>query len=308
MTTRRPRIAVAVLGAAGFVGRALVSHLDRGHFDVFAFGRRDYDLRDADAVKALVSALPRAARVVICATVNKNVDNTFAAFQQNTRMAENLSAALESSHVAGTVFLGTVDVYGRSPACPVHEGTPVAPADCYAVAKLASEHLLMTRSGPPLTVLRLPGVYGPGDGGGSVIGRFVRQIDAGKTVFVRGGGVALRDYVEVSDVCRTIEHFVENPAAGIFNLVKGHSRSIAETVAVVGELLGQEPAIVHQDADPAAATDLVFDAARLRRAGVAVERFRDLDWGVRRYVEALEGGRKFRVFGGLNGPLTMAGR
>ena len=284
MTAAKDEV-VAVFGARGFVGRALVDHLENSGNVVIPLQRLDCDLLRSDDVRRTVASFPAGTRVVICATVNKNVDNSFAAFEQNTRIAANLASALAPSTVAGVVFLSTVDVYGRQPPGLLREDAPLRPADFYAVSKVSSEFLLAIPSGPPLTILRLPGIYGPGDSGGSVVGRFIRQIDAGEPVYIRGGGNVQRDYLEISDVCRTIAHFVCHPNTGSFNVAKGRSQSIATTVAQIGVALGKVPNIVAQGPDSRAAGDLIFDVERLRCAGLDPSRFADLDQGVARYAE-----------------------
>lgn len=299
---------VAVFGAGGFVGRALVDHLQIDGHNVIPLQRLDCDLLRGDDVRRTVASFPAGTRVVICATVNKNVDNSFAAFEQNTRIAANLAAALAPSAAAGVVFLSTVDVYGRQPPDPLHEDAPLRPADFYAAAKASSEFLLAAPVGSPLTVLRLPGIYGRGDGGGSVVGRFIRQINAGEPVYIRGGGNVQRDYVAIDDVCRTIAHFVCHPAAGRFNLAKGRSQSIAATVEQIGAVLGKAPNIVAQGPDLNAAGDLVFDVGRLREAGVEPARFADLNEGVARYLDGPAPGYDASGQGAVKAPLTMTGR
>lgn len=284
MTAAKDEV-VAVFGARGFVGRALVDHLENSGNVVIPLQRLDCDLLCGDAVRGTVASFPAGARVVICATVNKNVDNSFAAFEQNARIAANLASALAPSTVAGVVFLSTVDVYGRQPPDLLREDAPLRPADFYAVAKVSSEFLLAIPAGPPLTILRLPGIYGPGDSGESVVGRFIRQIDTGEPVYIRGGGNVQRDYVEIGDVCRTIAHFVRHPDTGSFNVAKGRSQSITAIVAQIGTALGKPPNIVAQGPELEAAGDLIFDVERLRAAGLDPSGFTDLDQGVARYTE-----------------------
>lgn len=299
---------VAVFGAGGFVGRALAEHLQNDGHAVIPLRRPDCDLLRDDDVRRTVAEFPAGTRVVVCATVNKNVDNSFSAFQQNTRIAANLAAALASSSAAGVVFLSTVDVYGKQPPHPLSEDAPLRPADFYATAKASSEFLLAASLGPALTVLRLPGIYGRGDGGGSVVGRFIRQIGAGEPVYIRGDGKVQRDYVEIEDVCRTIAHFVRRPNAGSFNLAKGHSQSIAAIVGQIGAALGKAPNIIAQEPDLNAAGDLVFDVKRLREAGVVPAGFIDLDQGVARYLEGVATEQNGAPPAGVKAPLTMTGR
>ncbi len=278
---------VAVFGHSGFIGRELSRQLAAGGWDVRGASSRECDLRDLSAVRSLTERLPHGAQLVCCAVVNRLVDDSFTTFERNLRIAEHVAAALPG-RITGVIYLSSVDVYGRSPALPVTERTAPAPSSYYGVAKLASEWLLRRKSSPacPVTVLRLPGVYGAGDRGQSVIGRLLAQLKRDGAVTVHGDGSSRRDYVEVGDVCAVIRAALERPADRLLNVATGISASIREIVGVLGEAAGVTPRIRHAPADGAAAGDLVFDPAALRRALPDVT-FKSVREGAAAYAAAM---------------------
>lgn len=136
------------------------------------------NLLDAAEVERFLCGFADGVRVVFCAVINRLNDNSYHALVRNIQMAHNFAAAATRGKLGGVIFLSSVDVYGRTPELPITERTVTAPANFYGIAKLTSE-LLLRRPGAlncPLTVLRLPGVYGPGDGGRSVVGRFLTRL------------------------------------------------------------------------------------------------------------------------------------
>lgn len=280
---------VAIFGATGFVGANLAALLTRRGFGVAGYGSADCNLCDPVAVSALVRGLEPGTVVVVCATVNRKIDDSFFALTQNLAMAENLTATLPKARVGGLIFLSTVDVYGRAPVTPINETTLTRPENYYGIGKLASE-LIFRRPDAfdcPVTVLRFPGVYGPGDKQSSIVGAFLSRIVGEQPITLYGDGSVLRDYVEVNDVCKVVAHFVRTPENRTLNVVSGSSLPLREWIDTLGHVSGQAPKIERRDQETASAGDLVFDNKALRdQVGAEVQFCAPLD-GARRYLAHL---------------------
>ena len=85
----------------------------------------------------------------------------------------------------------------------------------------------------PIAILRLPGIYGYGDNFKSVIGSFIKDGVTKKEIKITNNGTDLRDYVEISDLCKIVSHIIANPFNGPINIATGKSimvRDIAEIV------------------------------------------------------------------------------
>ena len=287
MINQRPP--VAIFGTTGFIGANLAALLTTRGFGVSGFGSADCNLCDPVAVTALTAALAPDTRVVVCATVNRKVDDSYFALTQNLAMAQNLAAALRKGRVGGLIFMSTVDVYGRAPGMPVTEATPLEPKNYYGIGKLASEQIFR-RPGAldcPVTILRCPGVYGPGDRQASIVGAFLARIASGKMITLYGDGSVLRDYVEVQDVCNVVAHFVETPKDEVLNVVSGKSLRLREWIDILGCVSGRVPSVERRDTETSSAGDLVFDNAALSRAIGAGFGFVEPVDGARRYLAHL---------------------
>jgi UDP-glucose 4-epimerase len=279
---------LVVLGATGFVGRALTAHAAAAGRRVVAHGSATCDLRDPASVRAVLGGLGPDADVVVTSAIRRTLDDSFEAFLDNVRMAENVAAAVPESGLHGVVFLSSVDVYGRPPSTlPVSERSPLRPTSHYGVAKVASEQLLgLLDSGrAPCTILRLPGVYGGADDDRSVVAQLVRRVAAGEPVRLAGDGSTLRDYAHVDDVVALAEAAVARPRAVTVNVATGASVTLRAIVETAAGALGVEPEIV---LDPSAATggDLVFDVSALHEAFPEVS-LRSVEAGVRELADAL---------------------
>jgi len=113
-----------------------------------------------------------------------------------------------------------------------------APLNVYAYSKFLFDQLVRRRlpeASSPVTGFRYFNVYGPREQHkgrmASVAFHFTRQYQAEGRVRLfegcdgRAHGEQLRDFVHVDDVVKVNLHFLEHPAAGIFNLGSGRAQS-----------------------------------------------------------------------------------
>ena len=99
--------------------------------------------------------------------------------------------------------MGSDAVYGFGDEA-VTEETPVAPAGYYALGKYAAERVMdcaARAASVPLLILRVTGVYGPGDPHASYgPNAFARSLARDRSVRIFGAGEEERDHVFVDDV------------------------------------------------------------------------------------------------------------
>src|SRR5436190_14733053 len=177
MGAKRPR--VAVTGAAGFIGRALVAHLRAA----------DYSCR------ALVHTPPRnpMGEVVVSGTLGpqselqdmlRDIDvlvhaawrlpqrrspdpQTPAQYcRESTETLANLARQAGRAGVKRLIFLSSIKVHGETsrPGKPFRPGDIPAPVQLYALAKCSAEQALRENAakiGLEIVVIRPPLVYGP---------------------------------------------------------------------------------------------------------------------------------------------------
>lgn len=283
---------VIILGGSGFIGSALAARLageEGTRAEAWASG--DCDLLDPAAPARRLADVDRETSLVFTAVVGRLQDNSMEAMRKNYEMARHCLAALAGRPLRSAVFLSTADVYGLPPReLPVTERTTPRPVDWYGWSKLLAESLFegLERT-CPTAVLRLPGVYGPGDRGRSVIGGLTRRMAAGQTISLTSRGRVRRDYLEIGDLCEMLVRTLRDPWSGLLNAVSGRTVTIAETAeavaAAVTESLGAAPRI---EASPTVGErdhDVVFDDA------ARVARFPDL-----RPVSVREGAVKYMKY------------
>jgi UDP-glucose 4-epimerase len=158
-------------GGTGLVGSRLLPRLVGAGIDCRALVRREVDLPDGvtavrgdlDVPDSLPAALEGVEAIVHLAALFRTEDED-AIWRANLDGTRNLIAAAEAAAPAARlVMASTGRVYDSGQPRPGREGDPCAPSAAYPASKLAAEELLRG-SVLNYSILRLPFVYGDGDG------------------------------------------------------------------------------------------------------------------------------------------------
>jgi UDP-glucose 4-epimerase len=237
---RRPTRAV-VVGAGGFVGGAIAQQLRNDNVPMLGLTRRDVDLLQDGAAKALAGLL-RADDAVVLVSAIAPARNA-AALMQNLVMAEQLIAALATRPVAHLVYISSDAVYADA-ANPVTERSCRQPSTMHGMMHAARELMLKTEAKAPLAILRPSLLYGardPHNGYGP--NRFRRLAAKGEPITLFGEGEEQRDHVFVDDVARLVSLVLAHSSRGELNLATGRSVSFREVAELAVKLSGQSAEI-----------------------------------------------------------------
>lgn len=150
------------------------------------------------------------------------------------------------AHFAGTiagapqlqaiVYLSTVGVYGDHGGAWVDESTPAAPVSLRSRERLAAEQdwtALGARAGRPVAILRLSGIYGPGQNALLQVARgSAKRIDKPGQVFNR---------IHVADIALAIDAAFARRANDVFNVTDDEPTPQGVPIAFAAQLLGVAP-------------------------------------------------------------------
>ena len=127
---------VVVIGAAGFVGAALVAQLAAAKISHLGLGRHEIDLLTTGAAELLAAQL-RPGDVVVAAAARAPC-RTMAMFIENMIIVKAIIDALVRVPVSHVINVSSDAVYGDEPA-PLTEHAPAAPESLHGAMHLARE-------------------------------------------------------------------------------------------------------------------------------------------------------------------------
>jgi UDP-glucose 4-epimerase len=255
-----------------------------GQWHTVALSSRDCNLLDFEQTARVLSTQPAHAHWIMCSSILLLPGEPSSIFDDNIAMAQNVARSLASLPLSSFTYFSSVDVYGRPPSqSPLSEHSPVNPTGYYGLSKYASERLLQFALRCPITVLRCPGMYGPGDHGRSIVGQFVSKVRSRGEIALAAGGVSLRDYVHSDDVFQVVSSLLSRRdlKSRTLNLATGKSFPLRDVVELISSAVGH-PAQVRTVSPQSLPYDLVFDTRTLTQLFPAI-RFKPLEDGIRDY-------------------------
>jgi nucleoside-diphosphate-sugar epimerase len=156
-------------------------------------------------------------------------------------------AIAQAKHLHAIVYLSTVGVYGDHGGAWVVEETPPKPDAARSRERLEAEQAwrdLGARHGIAVAILRLAGIYGPGQNA-------LVQIAQGKARRVSKPG-QIFNRIHVGDIAQAIDAALSRQASGIFNVADDEPTPPGDPIAFAAQLLGRDPPpeIAFADAAP----------------------------------------------------------
>jgi dTDP-4-dehydrorhamnose reductase len=257
-----------VFGARGTLGLALSEELPRAGWTILAgVGHGDCDIRDADAVRALVERTHPLA--VFNAAAYTDVDRAESepelAHAINATGAENIATAAAAAGAA-TVHYSTDFVFDGELGRPYDETDAPSPQGSYARSKVEGDALVAAAT-PQHFVLRVGCLYGRG--GRNFPSTIVRRLIRGEKVR------AVRDRwgspTWVREVARLSAALAATDAYGLYHCTSQGETTWADFAKLAAELVG-EPAERVEGVDSAA---LPLKAPRPRRSILDNRRLRE---------------------------------
>jgi nucleoside-diphosphate-sugar epimerase len=139
----------------------------------------------------------------------------------------------QAQRLRSIVYLSTVGVYGDCGGAWVDEATPARPGAARSRERLAAEQAwldLGARRGIAVAILRLAGIYGPGQNA------LVQIARGGARRIVKPGQVFNR--IHVGDIAQAIDAAFTRNASGIFNVADDEPTPPGDPIAFAAKLMG----------------------------------------------------------------------
>ncbi|MGH2858330.1 MAG: GDP-mannose 4,6-dehydratase [Solirubrobacteraceae bacterium] len=262
-----------ITGASGFAGAWLCRECAGAGDEVIALSRRglasdgagrgiSVDLRDPDATVAAVrEAEPEVVyHLAALTSVGRSWEAPAQTVGDNDLSSVNLLEALRlQAPGARVIWVSSCEVYGDPDVLPIDEDAPFAPANPYAVTKVAGELLAeVYRDAYGMDIIRArPFSHsGPGQLPIFLLSSLAQQAAEGRRAgvsslrIVTGNPDTRRDFTDVRDIVGAYRLLAaaDAPPGAVYNVSSGTSISAAHQVALLAEVIA--PITIEHVIDP----------------------------------------------------------
>ena len=263
---------ILVTGADGFTGRYLAAELQRAGYEVHGLVHKPVasgkvagvsalhvaDLSDAAGLAAVVHEVQPDKVVHLAAIAFVAHGDIEAIYRTNLVGTRHLLEALAQSKAPldAVLLASSSNVYGNYVGGVLDENTPPAPANDYAVSKLAMEYVARLYADRlPLITVRPFNYTGVGQAEGFLIPKIVSHVRRRAPLIELGNLDVARDFSDVRNVATLYRRLLEAPAAvgQTFNVCSGQAWSLNDVLTMVREISGHDfevrvnPAFVRQN-------------------------------------------------------------
>ncbi|GMG88321.1 NAD-dependent epimerase/dehydratase family protein [Biformimicrobium ophioploci] len=239
---------IGVIGANGFVGRALLAHYETTGVDFYTVTRagnkhqRKALSQDEFLGSGSTELLKKTDTIVYLASATKpreNIDVRDEIQLSVIPFLNYLRRAMETNNKVKLVYLSSGgQVYGTDHKKNIVESTLLSPETPYGWGKEAVEKTIEYYSrtnGLRYAILRPSNPIGAHQVFHSfgVLPKLIECAYNRRQFEIIGSGNSSRDYLDVEDLCSAIELAAKHPASGVWNVGSGHETSIYDLIQLV---------------------------------------------------------------------------
>lgn len=253
---------VLITGGCGYLGGRLSNYLKEAlsDYNIILTSTRDklpswtdqfevekLNLKDQDSITSCVEKVKPEIIIHLAAIPQSECqEDPDMAKLINVEATRYLVSAANTSDVQTFIYMSTFQVYGSNLTGIIDENASLNPASVYAQTKADAEQIVKSEFNNRKIIFRLSNAFGsPQDYKvadtvlGLAFNAFCRNCFADEKIIPRSNGY--RDFVELSNVCRAIDHIMKLPKDDdcVYNLGGEHCLSICDVAEKVSTLFNE---------------------------------------------------------------------
>ena len=247
-----------ITGIEGFTGHYLAAELGTAGFDVSGTEMHlrkatlpniyQCDLCDSSATKAVLAATKPDVVVHLAGVAFVGHGDIDAIYRTNIVGTRNLLEAIAASgHVPRIILLASSsNIYGNATSGIIDESSSPAPANDYAVSKLAMEYMAKIWADRlPITFVRPFNYTGVGQSTQFLLPKIVDHFKRRAPVIELGNLDVIRDFSDVRMVVQCYRRLIEAAIRDeAFNICSGIGHSLQEVISMMRKLSGHDLDVV----------------------------------------------------------------
>jgi len=248
---------VAIIGAAGFIGKAITSSfsnygigieacdLDEGTIDGIQVD--SIDITKEGELSDWLNDKEITAMIYLSCLIPKSFEDAdWELFHKNMMMHRRVLDCWRKRK-CHLIYASSSSVYISHNSLPWREDAANFPNNYYSVSKLLGEKLFFQehQNGTPLTILRINAPFGVDPRSRTVVNIFLERALKDEDLTLYGSGNRQQDFIHVSDVARAFLTSHLNKKYGIFNVASGRTVTMRELAEIIIDLTGSSSKIIH---------------------------------------------------------------
>jgi nucleoside-diphosphate-sugar epimerase len=302
-----------ITGIGGFIGSSIArALLSRGEavrgLDNFSTGKKENlaeiagqievheaDITDLDAMHRACKGVDFVLHQAAIPSVPKSVLDPLGSNRANVDGTVNVLIAARDAKAKRVVYAASSSAYGDTPTLPKREGMKPDPISPYAVAKLASEHYMVSFFrcyGLETVCLRYFNIFGPRQDPSSpysgVLAKFITQMLKGEQPTIFGDGEQSRDFTYIDNAVNAnllaCKADASKAAGEVFNVATGRRVTLNETFKALQPLTSYSGQVKYGTARGGDVKHSLADVSKAE-AGLGYRPTVDFEEGLRRTVE-----------------------
>ncbi|POA32066.1 MULTISPECIES: GDP-mannose 4,6-dehydratase [unclassified Pseudomonas] len=250
MTTAGKR--ALITGIHGFTGRYMAAELQAHGYEVVGLGSQpsddfnyhQVDLADGPGLRALLAKIQPDVVVHLAALAFVGHGAADAFYQVNLIGTRHLLEAIESSGkpLDCVLIASSANVYGNASGGLLSESTMPAPANDYAVSKLAMEYMVnLWHERLPIVITRPFNYTGVGQADNFLLPKIVSHFRRKAEKIELGNLDVWRDFSDVRALVKAYRGLIEaKPLGQTINVSSGTTHSLREVIDLCQTLTGHE--------------------------------------------------------------------
>lgn len=205
------------------------------------------DIRDPHFVKHIMQGTDTVFHLAALIAIPFSYHAPDSYVDTNIRGTLNVCQAARELGGIRVIHTSTSEVYGTAQYVPIDEKHPKQPQSPYSASKIGADAMAMSffnAFGLPVTIARPFNTFGPRQSARAIIPTIITQIANGMTDINLGDLTPTRDFNYVKDTARGFLALAQcDRSIGMeVNIATGTEVSMAELLATIQEIMGQEVA------------------------------------------------------------------
>lgn len=296
---------ILILGSNGFIGKNLVSHLERQNIDLILFDRNNTpeysshnkkcisgDFSDTQLLEAifLYNKITHVVHLISTTLPKSSNENKTYDISSNVIQTIKLLDLCVKHKIKKFIFMSSGGaIYGIPKYTPIDEEHPTNPICSYGIGKLAIEkylYLYQHLYNLNYCSIRAANPYGPGQDhfkGQGIIGNIIHKIKNHQPIEIWGDGSVVRDYLDVNDLSELIIQMINSNSVGVFNAGSGIGTSINELLHIIKNISHANPLVFYKEKRDFDVSTVILNSSSAKNAFKWDTKI-DLATGIKNYL------------------------